>query len=80
MHLEHRSVDSTLALIESQGWEKDVDLVRGGNVHFFRRKAEIEEEKEELAAAKEAGIDTSAFEFISAEEASKVHSLLQAEA
>lgn len=73
--LERRAVNAVLALVEKNEWAHAVDLVRGGNIHLINSQRERTALEEQLAAAREAGVDTQDFRFLEEDECARlVHS------
>ena len=73
--LERRAVEAILALVEKRGWADAVDLVRGGNIHLINSRAERTALEEQLAAARQAGVDTQDFRFLDEQECARlIHS------
>lgn len=72
---EQRSVELVMRLIEENGWADDVDHVAGGNIHLISSDAERRVLDEQLAAAKAAGVDTSAFQWLTEDECKKVRTV-----
>lgn len=70
--LEQRTVDSILDLIQKNGWADDVDLTQAGNIHLIRSQEERLVIENNLKAAEIAGIDISAFKFLSEAECAQV--------
>lgn len=69
---EQRSVELVLRLIEDNGWIDDVDHVAGGNIHLISSEEERKVIGEQLEAAKQAGIDVTAFQWLTEEDCQKV--------
>lgn len=69
---EQRSVDLVVRLIEENGWADNVDHVAGGNIHLITSQEERKVLEGQLAAAEEAGVDVSAFQWLTEEECKKV--------
>ncbi|KAK9893691.1 FAD dependent oxidoreductase [Cystobasidium minutum MCA 4210] len=70
--LEQRTVDSILDLIQKNGWADDVDLTQAGNIHLIRSQEERLVIESNLKAAEIAGIDISAFKFLSEAECAQL--------
>ncbi|ORY73644.1 FAD dependent oxidoreductase-domain-containing protein [Leucosporidium creatinivorum] len=68
VELEDRAVEFFVETCKQEGWEREVDLVQGGNIHLFDDEASAEAVKSELKAAEKAGIDVSKITWLSKNE------------
>ncbi|KAI0676177.1 FAD dependent oxidoreductase [Trametes maxima] len=66
--LEARTVAEILKIVKDAGKETALDLVAGGRTHLLFTEPEIEEAKRDFEAAKEAGVDLDAVEFLTKEQ------------
>ncbi|SCV74506.1 BQ2448_7535 [Microbotryum intermedium] len=74
---ERRSIALIVEMCKAQGWEQDVDLVKGGNVHLFDHKDEMDAVRASLKEARDNGVDwgpVGEYEFLSAEEVHQLYS------
>lgn len=72
VHIEDHVVDAIISLVKDAGVEDEVDLVEGSRMNLFFTKEEEAEARDEYEAAKAAGIDVSAVEWLSEGEVEKV--------
>ena len=65
VRIEEHVVDAITSLVKNAGLEDEVDLVEGVRTNLFFTSEEKVEAREEYEAAKAAGIDVSAVEWLS---------------
>ena len=71
-HIEEHVVNAITSLVKNAGLESEVDLVEGVRTNLFLTNEEEADARDEFEAAKAAGIDVSAVEWLSQSEVEKV--------
>ena len=78
VHIEEHVVNAITSLVKNAGLENEVDLVEGVRTNLFLTNEEEAEARHEYKAARAAGIDVSAVEWLSQSEVEKVRQSISA--
>ncbi|KAI0297829.1 FAD dependent oxidoreductase [Multifurca ochricompacta] len=73
VHIEEHVVEAIASLLQDSGLENEVDLVEGVRTNLYFTKEEEEKARDEFEAAKAAGIDVSAIEWLPRSEVEKTY-------
>lgn len=78
VRIEEHVVDAITSLVKNAGLENEVDLVEGVRTNLFLTNEEEAEALHEYKAARAAGVDVSAVEWLSQSEVEKVRQSISA--
>ena len=77
VHIEEHVVNMITSLVKNSGLKNEVDLIEGTRTALFFTKEEEAAARDEYEAAKAAGIDVSAVEWLTEVEVEKVRRLFR---